>query len=53
MMTDETRRKFFRLLALMEEMGACDMGDLTYKQASRFHAATDKVRSIIFKESDQ
>jgi hypothetical protein len=49
----DDRARFFRLLSLMEEMGARDMGNLSEGQAKQFHAATDIVRDIANDNEDE
>lgn len=45
-MTDAGSRST-RLLSLMDDIGARDMGELTYLQAAAFHEATELVRLIV------
>ena len=51
-MTDgkrEAQERFARLVDLMGEIGATDMGWLAHKDAARFHKATDVMVDLLEK----
>jgi hypothetical protein len=42
-----TIRDIASILAEMEKLGSTDMGHLTYREAMKFHKATDLLRALV------